>query len=289
MPATPPNHPPVLPSIYPGSPVGQPQAGGVPTRNLAPLMSAAYITSEAIAGGAAGNHTVAGIDTCDVLLSVVDINAVGDVQGSNLHQTVIAGGAAGDHLVTGMLATDTLISVLYHKNPTTAQLLGAGVFSTIVAGGSIGDITVTGMTAASVLAGVIYIKEDGTSKLITAPSEIKAECTPGSGKITTASTDTTGGFLIITWTIPTTTVAELFTDITAECTVDTGKFTNGGGTATTGGYLIVNYMHAPGTTSGETVAVLTEEFTVTAADTINNVGGTVTTGHRLLVIWLDVP
>lgn len=33
---------------------------------------------------------------------------------------------------------------------------------------------------------------------------------------------------------------------------------------------------------------LTSEFSITAADTINNTGGTATTGNTLLVIWIDV-
>lgn len=36
-------------------------------------------------------------------------------------------------------------------------------------------------------------------------------------------------------------------------------------------------------------AVLTSEFTITAADTINNAGGTATTGDSLLVAYWDNP
>ena len=37
-----------------------------------------------------------------------------------------------------------------------------------------------------------------------------------------------------------------------------------------------------------TLADLTSEFTITAADTINNVGGTDTSSDQLMVIWLDL-
>ena len=36
-----------------------------------------------------------------------------------------------------------------------------------------------------------------------------------------------------------------------------------------------------------TLADLSSEFTITAADTINNTGGTDTTGDQLLVLWFD--
>lgn len=36
------------------------------------------------------------------------------------------------------------------------------------------------------------------------------------------------------------------------------------------------------------VTNLTSEFTISAADTINNTGGTATTGSKLVVTWLSV-
>ena len=40
-------------------------------------------------------------------------------------------------------------------------------------------------------------------------------------------------------------------------------------------------------TAGAALADLTSEFSISAADTINNTGGTDTTGDQLLVIWND--
>lgn len=47
---------------------------------------------------------------------------------------------------------------------------------------------------------------------------------------------------------------------------------------------IVSVIH---NTAG-TLADLTDEFSITAANTINNAGGTATTSDQLLVIWADL-
>lgn len=50
------------------------------------------------------------------------------------------------------------------------------------------------------------------------------------------------------------------------------------------GDQIISVIH---NTAGA-LADLTAEFSITAADTINNVGGTATDGDQLLVIWADL-
>lgn len=47
---------------------------------------------------------------------------------------------------------------------------------------------------------------------------------------------------------------------------------------------LVSVLHY---TAGAALADLTSEFSISAADTINNATGTATTGDQLLVTWLD--
>jgi len=51
--------------------------------------------------------------------------------------------------------------------------------------------------------------------------------------------------------------------------------------------LLVLYVAGAGTDVTD-VADLTGEFSITAADTINNTGGTATTGGKLLVLYYDL-
>jgi hypothetical protein len=54
----------------------------------------------------------------------------------------------------------------------------------------------------------------------------------------------------------------------------------------TGDHLVA-VLQVDATDASETYADLTSEFTISAADTINNTGGTDTTGCGLLVVWED--
>lgn len=47
-------------------------------------------------------------------------------------------------------------------------------------------------------------------------------------------------------------------------------------------------LHVDFTDASETGADLTSEFTITAANTIDNTGGTATTGGFLIVLYIDV-
>jgi hypothetical protein len=47
---------------------------------------------------------------------------------------------------------------------------------------------------------------------------------------------------------------------------------------------LVSVLHY---TSGAALADLTSEFSISAADTINNTGGTATTGDQLWITWID--
>lgn len=58
------------------------------------------------------------------------------------------------------------------------------------------------------------------------------------------------------------------------------------GIATTDTLLSVTYYAGAGTDVTD-VADLTSEFSISAADTINNDGGTATTGGKLVVFYLD--
>jgi hypothetical protein len=51
---------------------------------------------------------------------------------------------------------------------------------------------------------------------------------------------------------------------------------------------LISIIEIDGTDVSETFADLTAEFTITAANTINNAGGTATTGSGLIVTYLDV-
>lgn len=51
--------------------------------------------------------------------------------------------------------------------------------------------------------------------------------------------------------------------------------------------LAVIVLDRDATAANITLAQLTSEFTITAADTINNTGGTSTSGNALLVIWAN--
>jgi NAD(P)H-dependent FMN reductase len=51
---------------------------------------------------------------------------------------------------------------------------------------------------------------------------------------------------------------------------------------------LISVLHFPGAGTAVTdIADLTSEFTITAANTINNAGGTASTGGKLLVQYLD--
>lgn len=50
---------------------------------------------------------------------------------------------------------------------------------------------------------------------------------------------------------------------------------------------LVSVLHVDFTDASETGADRTGEFTISAANTINNTGGTDTTGGFLIVTWLD--
>jgi hypothetical protein len=61
-------------------------------------------------------------------------------------------------------------------------------------GASAGDITVTGMTATS---RIVFVGHLTTKAAIATLADLTSECTAGTGKITTASTDTTSDQLLI--------------------------------------------------------------------------------------------
>lgn len=53
------------------------------------------------------------------------------------------------------------------------------------------------------------------------------------------------------------------------------------------GDILVSVLHADFTDASETGADITGEFTISAADAINNAAGTVTTGGFLVVTYLS--
>ncbi len=53
------------------------------------------------------------------------------------------------------------------------------------------------------------------------------------------------------------------------------------------GDVLVSVLHLPDAGAVDAIADLTGQFTVTAADTINNTGGTASTNGKLLVIYQD--
>lgn len=59
------------------------------------------------------------------------------------------------------------------------------------------------------------------------------------------------------------------------------------GIATTDELVLVLYFVGAGTDVTD-ITDLTSEFTITAANTINNTGGTATTGGKLLVLYLNL-
>lgn len=78
------------------------------------------------------------------------------------------------------------------------------VMQTIIAGGSAGDHTVAGILAGDQLVGVTYVNftlsEGAPNTKVYTVADLKSECTILDGKINnTGGTDTTGGFVIVTW------------------------------------------------------------------------------------------
>ena len=53
------------------------------------------------------------------------------------------------------------------------------------------------------------------------------------------------------------------------------------------GDALISVLHLPDAGAVDTIVALTGEFTITAADTINNTGGTASTNGKLLVIYQD--
>jgi hypothetical protein len=126
---------------------------------------------------------------------------------------------ADDSVTNAKLGTDVKVGSLAALNTSEkGSVVGAinevrgtaitasqskGVKTVVVAGGSIGDINVTGIAVGDTLIGVIRFDvevDTGTSasgNKVQNVADIKAECTVGAGKITTASTDTTGDVLMV--------------------------------------------------------------------------------------------
>jgi hypothetical protein len=75
--------------------------------NVTQLISEIALPPTVIPGGAAGSHTVNGIELGDVLVNVTAVPLM-----NSFIPTVIAGGAAGAHTVTGIATTDSLIAVI---------------------------------------------------------------------------------------------------------------------------------------------------------------------------------
>jgi hypothetical protein len=76
--------------------------------------------------------------------------------------------------------------------------VGASAFHlTTIAGGTVGDLALSNIAVGDELEGVLYVAK--TAGNLTAISDIKAECTIGAGKITTVSTNTADGYLIVAW------------------------------------------------------------------------------------------
>ena len=78
------------------------------------------------------------------------------------------------------------------------------VMQTIIAGGSAGDHTVAGILEGDQLVGVSYVNfaltEAAPNTKVYTVADLKSECTIVDGKINnTGGTDTTGGFVTVTW------------------------------------------------------------------------------------------
>ena len=78
------------------------------------------------------------------------------------------------------------------------------VNQTIIAGGAAGDHTVTDILKGDQLVGVTYVNfaltEGAPNTKLYTVADLKSECTIVDGKINnTGGTDTSGGFVIVTW------------------------------------------------------------------------------------------
>ena len=123
------------------------------------------------------NVTVAGADM--TILNGLTSIGVGTFDGINVTE-----------LSDNLFANDTRIGVLEDQS---AHL-------NAIAGGSAGNHTLTGIAVEDVLNGVIYVPSDGTN--LTAVSDLGSEFTILDDDVieNAGHTDTTGGYLIVSWT-----------------------------------------------------------------------------------------
>lgn len=194
---------------------------------------------------------------------------------SNVRLSVIAGGSAGNHTVTGIATQDRLLSVFavplaFTPVGTISQVTGTN--TAIVTGFAAGKYTVV---AGDDAANTVSIPTG-----LTAPDAIMVMILrAGVRVLDDAAISISGGSIVVadgsTYVLTTNDVIHWFAydasdaSLTATFTGSTPTFTGTAGTPTA------------------TASNLTSEFTITAANTINNAGGTATTGDILFVTWED--
>ena len=157
-------------------------------------------------------------------------------------------------------------------------LIGADFKYAAIAGGAAGNHTVTGIDTTDTLAAVI--------EQVDAIPVQTAVAGGAAGDITVTGIATADTLVSVIFFDDLGGTAPAVTDLTSEFTI-TGASTinNAGGTATTGGFLLVTYLDA----LTDDIVDLTSEFTISAPDTIENAGHTNTTGAHLLVAYVKAP
>ncbi len=146
-----------------------------------------------IAGGAAGNHTLAGITTDDQLAAVLRLAGAGVA----LKTAVLAGGAAGDHTLTGIAAGDDIVSVLHMQGDGT-QLTGAEDLTsefTITAADTLNNTGGTASTNGFLIVVYADLSADDVMEDLRSEFSITAANTLNN----TGGTVTTGDKLLVFW------------------------------------------------------------------------------------------
>jgi hypothetical protein len=156
-----------------------------------------------------------------------------------LKLTSLAGGAAGNHTLNGLTSSHTLLSVVALDK--TAPVTKA------IAGGAAGNHTVTGIAASDTLLSVVFVDATDVSEAVTdltSEFAISAADTVNNA----AGTDTTGGFLLVTYLDASVAAGADLTEEFAISAADT--INNAAGTDTTGKTLLVSYRNPPVRTIG---------------------------------------
>lgn len=217
--------------------------------HLAPKLDA-YVVD----GGAAGNITVTGIAVKDRLTAVVALGAAGAQPNYPL-------GPANFEISTNFDI----------QNGDAFNMIAAGVPVTIATDQAF-DTGTTATTAIDTwIAAILSIDADGTTHVdYGAADQVDEAAAIASLAVVVASGEVTLGYVTI------------LTDSGATWTAGTDALQGGtgGGPSDDTNYYNDSTVGAKAGEAGD----LTSEFTITAANTINNAGGTSTAGGKLLVL-----